>query len=389
MDVVLSNCRVVTPTGVLDPGTVEVSAGRIAAVRRSDDDTAAESLDLGGRWLVPGFVDIHAHGGGGASFDRGSPDEAARVVAVHRAHGTTTMLASLATAPRDATVAALHGLTELVQEGLLAGVHLEGPFLSAARCGAHDPALLTPPSRARVEDLLSAGRGCVRMVTLAPELEHGVEAVRQVVDAGALAAVGHTDGDYEVTVAAVEAGASVATHLYNAMPPMHHRAPGPVAALMEHPDVTVELINDGTHLHDAVIGVTVRSVGPDRAAFVTDAMAAAGKGDGDYHLSGRSVSVREGVARLTGGTSIAGSTLTADAALRRAVDRGLDIVDAVTCSSTTPARLLGLADTTGAVAAGLVADLVVLDSRLQVDAVMCRGEWLDGTRPPGRKRPRR
>jgi N-acetylglucosamine-6-phosphate deacetylase len=273
---------------------------------------------------------------------------------------------------------AVASLAELVQEGLIAGVHLEGPFLSQARCGAHDPSLLRPPAAADVDRLLSAGRGTVRMITLAPELDGGLEAVRRVVGAGALAAVGHTDAGYDVTLAAVDAGASVATHIYNAMPSLHHRTPGPVAALLQDPRVTVELINDGVHLHDAIVTMTLGGCGSERVAFVTDAMAAAGRGDGEYRLARRHVIVRDGVARLADGDSIAGSTLTAEVALRRAVRLGVDIVDAVSAASTTPARLLGLAETTGAVEEGLAADLVVLDANLGVEAVMRRGTWVHG-----------
>lgn len=377
MNLVLANARVVTPDAVLDRGSVEVAGDRVTAVGHGDPAPPG-SLDLGGRWLVPGFVDMHVHGGGGAAFDDGDQEAAHRVVAAHRAHGTTTMLASVVTGPLDAMATAVASLADLVQDGLVAGVHLEGPFLSRARSGAHDPGLLRTPDAADVDRLLAAGRGAVRMVTLAPELDGGLDAVRRVVGSGAIAAVGHTDADYDVTVAAVDAGASVATHLFNAMPSLHHRKPGPVAALLGDPRVTVEVINDGVHLHDAVVTLTLNGCGPHRAAFVTDAMAAAGAGDGQYRLAGRRVTVRGGVARLADGFSIAGSTLTTDVALRRAVHLGVDMVDAVTVASTTPARLLGLADTTGAVREGLGADLVVLDADLRVEAVMCRGQWVHG-----------
>jgi N-acetylglucosamine-6-phosphate deacetylase len=383
VNTLLANARVVTPTGVLDRGSVAIDGDRIEAVR-SGGEAPSGAWNLDGRWLVPGFVDVHVHGGGGASFDEVDQEAARRVVGTHRAHGTTTMLASVATGPIDTMTDAVASLADLAHEGLIAGVHLEGPFLSRARCGAHDPSLLRLPTPADVDRLLSAGRGTVRMVTLAPELDGGLEAVRRVVGAGALAAVGHSDADYDVTLAAVDAGASVATHLYNAMPSLHHRTPGPVAALLQDPRVTVELINDGVHLHDAIVTMTLSVCGSQRVAFVTDAMAAAGGGDGEYRLAGRRVIVRDGVARLADADSIAGSTLTAEVALRRAVRLGVDMVDAVRASSTTPARLIGLAETTGAVREGLAADVVVLDADLGVEAVMRRGRWVrgvSGTRP--------
>ena len=373
----LAEARVVVPGAVLDPGWVQVEAGRLAAVAAGSPPHPAD-LRLPGRWVVPGFVDAHVHGGGGASHTSGKPEQVRAVLDFHRRHGTTTALASLVTAPLDELQRAVWQLAELVDDGLLAGVHLEGPFLAAARCGAHDPRLLRDPRREDVARLLAAGRGTVRMVTLAPELDGGLAAVRAVVAAGALAAVGHTDADYGCARAAIDAGARVATHLFNGMPPVHHRAPGPVVALLEDPRVTVETINDGVHLHPATLRLVLAAAGTGRVALVTDAISAAGLGDGDYTLDALEVVVRDGVARLrTDGESLAGSTLTMDVALRRAVhDVGLPVEAAVAMASSTPARLLGIADRVGRLAPGLDADLVVLDADLTVERVMARGRWV-------------
>jgi N-acetylglucosamine-6-phosphate deacetylase len=355
--------------GVHDPGYVEVEGGSIAAVGAGAPERPPD-VDLAGRWVVPGFVDIHVHGGGGASFQDG---EAERVVDFHRRHGTTTLLASLMTAPLDALAGAAEALCEPVRAGVVAGIHLEGPFLAPARCGAHDPALMRPPVAEDLDRLLAAGP--VRMVTLAPELEGGADAVTRVVAAGAVAAVGHTDASYELTQAAVDAGATVATHLFNGMTPMHHRRPGPALALLEDERVVVELIADGVHLHPAVVRAVFAAVGADRVALVTDAMAGAGMGDGEFLLAGRRVTVADGVALLGG--SLAGSTLTQDAALRNAVRAGVPLEDAVTALTATPARVLGLGDRLGSLAPGRSADLVVLDGDLRAVAVMARGEWVD------------
>ncbi|MGK5533215.1 N-acetylglucosamine-6-phosphate deacetylase, partial [Streptomyces sp. URMC 129] len=364
-------------------GRVVVEGGRIVADDGRVD--AASVVDLTGHWLVPGFVDLHVHGGGGASFSAGTAEEALRVIAAHRAHGTTTMVASTVTGALDDLAAQAGALSELVEQGDLAGLHFEGPFLAAGRRGAHEPALLRDPDRAAVGTLLGAARGTARMLTLAPELPGGIDAVRLLRDHGVIAAVGHTDATYETTRQAVDAGATVATHLFNAMPPLGHRAPGPVAALLEDERVTVELINDGTHLHPSALGLAFRAAGPDRVAFVTDAMAAAGMGDGTYPLGPLRVEVSGGVARLAEGGAIAGSTLTLDRALRRAVTvDGLPVTDAVRALSTTPARLLGLADRVGSVEVGRNADLVVLDADFEVAGVMRGGAWLSG---PPRPRP--
>ena len=377
----------VTPDGVLQPGWIRLDAGKIAAVgSASDPGPGGDVFDLGGAWVLPGFVDMHVHGGGGAAYTSGDPGEARAAAAFHRSHGTTTTLASLVTAEVDELERAVHGLAPLVAEGVLAGLHLEGPYLSPRHRGAHDGALLRTPDAGELDRLLAAGDGTVRMVTLAPELPGGLELVRRTVAAGAVAAVGHTDATYEQARSAFAAGARVATHLYNAMRALGHRDPGPVAAALEDERVTIELINDGVHLHDAVAALAVRTAGAGRTAFITDAMAAAGMPDGAYALGSLDVEVRHGEARLAGGGSIAGSTLTMDVALRRAVQvLGLPIADAARAAATTPARVLGLR--TGALEAGLDADLVVLDDELQLTAVMVRGEWAgEGLRAVGESR---
>jgi N-acetylglucosamine-6-phosphate deacetylase len=379
---VLANARVVTPRRVLEPGWLRVEDGRIAALGAGDPETVppARAVDLGGAWVLPGFVDIHVHGGGGAAYTSGDPDDARAAAAFHRAHGTTTTVASLVTAGLDDLERAVRALAPLVGERVLAGLHLEGPYLSPSHAGAHDPALLRSPDPRELGRLLDAAGGTVRMVTVAPELRGGLELVRRTVAAGAVAAVGHTDATYDEARAAFDAGARVATHLYNAMRSLHHREPGLVAAALEDERVTVELIADGVHVHDAVAALAFGAAGPARTALITDAMAAAGMADGAYELGPMDVRVRDGVARLAGGGSIAGSTLTMDAALRRAVRAlGVPIVDAARAASTTPARLLGLR--TGALEPGLDADLVVLGDELAVSSVMVRGTWATGSPP--------
>ncbi|WP_438873679.1 N-acetylglucosamine-6-phosphate deacetylase [Streptomyces alkaliterrae] len=383
----LAGARVVTPEGVLDGGRVVVEGGRIAEVAPppagAPESAASESaapgpaaLDLTGHWLVPGFVDIHNHGGGGGSFTSGGAEDVLTGVRTHREHGSTTVVGSMVTGELDDLARQASLLSELVEQGDLAGVHFEGPFISPCRKGAHAEHLLRDPDPADVRKLLDAARGTAVMCTLATELPGGISSVRLLAEHGVIAAVGHTDAGYDQTREAIEAGATVATHLFNAMPALQHRAPGPVTALLEDERVTVELINDGVHLHPAVLELAVRAAGVDRVAFVTDAMDAAGFGDGGYRLGALDVTVTDGVARLADGT-IAGSTLTLDKALRRAVtvDR-MPVEDAVRALSTTPARLLGMSDRVGAILPGLEADLVVLDDDLRVRGVLRKGEWV-------------
>ncbi|WP_327414718.1 N-acetylglucosamine-6-phosphate deacetylase [Streptomyces sp. NBC_01233] len=370
---VLSGARVVLPTGTVAGGRVIVDGDRIAGSAHEGSRT----VDLSGHWIVPGFVDMHNHGGGGASFTSGTAEDVLRGVRTHREHGTTTLVASTVTGDLDELARRAGLLAELTQQGELAGIHFEGPFINPCRKGAHKEDLLRDPDPAEVRKLIDAAHGTARMFTLATELPGGLESVRLLAEHGVIAAIGHTDATYEQTRAAIDAGVTVATHLFNAMPPLAHREPGPIAALLEDERITVELINDGTHLHPAALELAFHHAGAHRVALITDAMDAAGFGDGTYHLGPLEVEVKEGVARLVEGGSIAGSTLTQDTAFKRSVTLDkLPVESVVQAISANPAKLLGLYDEIGSLEPGKYADLVVLDAAFDVQGVMRRGEWV-------------
>ncbi len=379
MNLTLTGAHIVTPRGTVD-GWLRVTGNTIGDIG-TGPAPPGPAVDVSGRWIVPGFVDIHCHGGGGGSFTDLDLDQGRTAVRTHRAHGTTTMLASLVSAPVPDLANQVSALHELTIDGLIAGIHLEGPFLSRARCGAHDTTALRPPDRASIDRLIAAGRGSIRMVTLAPELENATTAIRQLSDAETVSAVGHTDATTDHVAPAIDAGATVATHLFNGMRPLHHREPGPVGALLDDERVTVELICDLVHLHPTVVRLAARHAGTARTAAITDAISAAAADDGTYELGSAPVTVTDGQPRLPDG-SLAGSTLTMDAALRGLVHHcGLTVGEAVAATATTPARVLGLSDRIGAIAPGMSADLVVLDDHLHVHGVMREGTWVSTSAP--------
>ncbi|MBS1897601.1 MULTISPECIES: N-acetylglucosamine-6-phosphate deacetylase [unclassified Microbacterium] len=374
---VIHSARIVSGGSSVDDGWVRFENGAVVARGTGSGWAPAETVVDAreaagpGAILTPGFVDIHGHGGATAAFDDGV--EAIRTArAMHRSHGTTRAVVSLITAALDQLAERIGMVADLMETDRdLLGSHLEGPFLDPGHKGAHDPELLRLPEAADVQRLLDAGRGTVRQVTLAPELPGGMEAIRLVVAAGAAAAVGHTDADDDTLREAFDAGATILTHAFNAMRPVHHRNPGPVLTAAHDERVTLEAIADNIHLHPHVIKL-VFDEAPGRVALVTDAMAAAGAADGDYMLGSLRVTVLDGVARVESG-SIAGSTLTQDVALRRAVEAGVPLPDVIDALTRTPARAIGVGDRLGALEPGKLGDAVLLTADLDVAVVWTGG----------------
>lgn len=361
--------RIVTPDEVVE-GRLRIERDRIASI-------VAGPVPADAPWILPGFVDMHVHGGGGHTFTTGDAAAARSAAAFHLSRGTTTILASLVSSPHDLMLAATRAYAPLVDDGVLGGVHFEGPYLATALCGAQNPEFLREPSTAELGELIDAGDGAVRMVTLAPERPGAHDAIRLLVQHNVVAAIGHTDATYRQVADAIDEGATVGTHVFNGMRPPHHRAPGPAYALLGSPGVFCELVADGVHLADETLEFAFRILGDSRAALITDAIAAAGMPDGRYELGGQAVVVADRVARLapaSDGTlgSIAGSTLTMDTAFRRTLRITGSIVTAARAAATTPARALGLADR-GALIVGRRADIVTFTSDLTIAAVYQAG----------------
>lgn len=392
--------RVVTPDVVLDDGVVLLDGHRIAAVGPARELggagalAGADVLHAGGGYVLPGLVDLHNHGGGGASFpDATDAGTALRAVREHRRHGTTTLLASLVTARPAELRARTATLVELCEAGEVAGIHYEGPFLSAARCGAQNPAAVRSPDARLTAELLDMGRGHVATMTIAPERDGTEDVLAALVAGGALPSFGHTDAAPAATRAALEAAAELlagapaprsrrptVTHLFNGMRPLVHRDPGPVPEMLSaaaRGRAVVELIGDGVHLAPSLVRDVYEIVGRDGAVLVTDAMAAAGMADGDYELGGLPVTVVGGVARLRDGGAIAGGTAHLVDVVRTTWQAGVPLVDAVYMAATGPAAVLGRADV-GALAAGRQADVLLTDAQLRPVTVLRGGEVVAG-----------
>jgi N-acetylglucosamine-6-phosphate deacetylase len=350
---------------VLPPGTQEVDARALTA--------------------VPGFVDVHIHGAAGRDVIEATPEALAAVAGHIAGHGTTSFVATTVSAGVEQTLTSLRGLARAIRsqpESLggnqpaiaeCLGIHLEGPFLSAARRGVHPADQLLAPSAALLARLLDAAGSCARILTLAPELPGSEETIKAARSAGLAVAVGHTNATYDEARRAIEWGARHAVHVFNAMRPFSHRETGVIGAVLTDARVTAEVIADGVHVDDPALRILLAAKGVENTILVTDATAATGMPDGNYHLGSIDVTVNGGVCRNREG-KLAGSTLTLDRAVQKMVALGVPLARAVQMATANPARLLGIDEKKGRLAAGADADIVLLDDALHVSRVFARGQ---------------
>ncbi len=363
--------NIVTPDGILEHGIVRLEGGRIAEVI-ADAGALAADVELGDGWVVPGFVDLHVHGGFGGDFMDASASSYETITGFHGRHGTTSMLATTVTATKSDIDAVLRATADYraaasPRGAKLLGVHLEGPFISEKWPGAQNPAHIVPPNADWVREWTSAYPGLIKQLTLAPEKEGSLDVIRELRALGIIAAAGHTDATYDQVVAAAEAGLNQAVHTFNAMTPLHHRNPGVAGAVLTTDGIVAEVIADGVHVHEAAVKLLTKTKTAGNLVLITDAMSAAGLGDGQYSLGGLDVTVGGGVARLTHGDSLAGSTLTMIEAFRFVVRRiGLSVPEASRLASANAAKQLGLEAELGAIRAGAAADLVLLTPGLDI-----------------------
>ncbi|MBN2982584.1 N-acetylglucosamine-6-phosphate deacetylase [Cohnella algarum] len=383
-DTLMEGGRVVTPEGTLECGWIWLRDGVIAGIGGSSDPVpseagSAERIDGRGGWVLPGFVDVHVHGGAGYDFMFAEREGLDAIAKFHARHGTTGLLATSLTSPRDQLTAVLDRASRYMAGPMpyaqVLGVHFEGPFVSVKWKGAQNADYILPPQKEWLEDWTRAYPGIIKMQTLAPEAKGALEYIDLLVANGIVPSAGHTDATYAQMTAAAERGLRHAVHTFNGMRPFHHREPGTAGAIMADDRIAAEVIADGHHVHPAGIRVLVKAKGVDNVVLITDAMEAAGMPDGQYTLGELPVTMKDGVARLAEG-NLAGSTLTMIDAFRLMVrEVGVTVEEASRMASRNPARQLGLDKTHGSLAPGKRADVLLLD-----DALRLKGVWIGGTR---------
>ena len=376
----IRDAQIVTGGALVPDGWVLVEDGVIGevGVKERRPPPADVKTSAGGAFLLPGFIDIHVHGGGGGGF---GPDVASvrQALEFHLRGGTTSILAGISTCPPGTLLESVKQLATVAAEpgttSRLLGVHLEGPFISIARKGAHDPDLIRPPDREELATLLEAAPGRIRLMTAAPELPGFEDIARVAQNAGVVLGAGHTDADGPQLRAAIQGGARTLTHTFNAMRPVLHRSPGPMEAIVDT-NVFCELICDGVHVHPTFVRMLRKLVGQSRLVLVTDAGRWAGAPDGEYRSGARHVDVRDGAVFLRGTDTLSGSTLTMMEAARRYVRfTGAGFVELAAVTATNAARVLGEDQRLGRIEPGQKADLVFLDGQVNCLGVMGDGEW--------------
>ncbi|HEX2271313.1 MAG TPA: N-acetylglucosamine-6-phosphate deacetylase [Pyrinomonadaceae bacterium] len=371
MSLVLNNARVVLPDRVIESGSVVVENGRITSVSEA---ASANGMDLSGSVLIPGFIDVHIHGSVGIDVMDASAGQLSEISDYLASQGVTGWVPTFVPAADEvyaSAVAAIAGAARSFTGARVLGVHYEGPFVNSAQCGAlHTEYFRTYSSPADIDDL-PVPEG-VRMITLAPEIDGGVALVRELHSRGWVISIGHTRASLEVLDRALEAGARHMTHFMNAMAPLHHRAPGPIAWGLAHDDVTCDVIADGIHLDPFMLRLLMKVKGERGIALISDAIAAAGKGDGDYQIWGETIRVKDGRTANAAG-SIAGSVITMLDAVRLMRSLGVSWVDLGKIASSNPARLLGIDRECGSIEVGKRADLVALNDAGEVQLTLVGG----------------
>ena len=374
----------ITPKGELSDAGILIRDGEIETIGKRADislPSGAQEIRAEDSTAIPGFIDVHIHGAGGRDVMEADNDALATITAKVAQFGTTSILATTVTAPANDTLRAVEGISGYIAvqhetshpRAEILGLHFEGPFLSKERRGVHRAEFLQPPSAEFLQQLLNAASGNARILTIAPELLGAMPCIDAARSLGMVVSIGHTDATYEQARAAVAHGAHHATHVYNAMRPFTHRDPGVIGAVLTTPEIMAELIADGIHVDEIAMKILLQAKGADGIVLISDGLSATGMPDGQYTLGGMEVTVSGGVCRSTAEGRLAGSTLTLDRALRNVVKLGVPFADAVQMLTLNPAKVLGIEFKKGALRTGADADIVLLNSSLEISQVFARG----------------
>lgn len=380
---VIKNARIALPEHVISNGFLEIADGRIVKVAEGEPSSTTTELvfDAQKSTLTPGFIDLHVHGGNGGAFTSVDPAEHNLAREYHLKNGTTSMLASTHTMEFESLLAILKALSDSSKSNKngskVLGIHTEGPFISEHKPGAHVVAQLKAGDLSAIQAVISAADDFVSMMTIAPEIPGGLDAIRYLVDKNIISSIGHTNATYAQAVEGIKAGARSTTHLFNAMTPLAHRDPGAVGAVLDNQDIFAELILDGIHIHEAIFRIALKSKGVDRINLITDATSLAGLPDGEYGaLPDRAVTKIGGKIVLAGTDTLAGSALSMNMVYQNAAKFApLTLSELSKISSLNAAKILGKEADIGSLEVGKLADLVLLDTESTVCATMIEGEW--------------